>query len=127
MKYFLYCRKSSDSEDRQMLSIEAQLQELRDYALKNNLEVIKEFTESKTAKKPGREVFNKMISEIETGKADGIIAWNPDRLARNSVDGGRIIYLRYWQRTCQGSAEARLPGRSTRRRQDRTSRPNCRD
>ncbi len=53
MKYFLYCRKSSDSEDRQMLSIEAQLQELRDYALKNNLEVIQEFTESKTAKKPG--------------------------------------------------------------------------
>ena len=93
MRYFLYCRKSSDSEDRQMLSIEAQLQELRDYAHKNNLEVIQEFTESKTAKKPGREVFNEMISEIEAGKANGIIAWNPDRLARNSVDGGRIIYL----------------------------------
>lgn len=71
MKYFLYCRKSSDSEDRQMLSIEAQLQELRDYALKNNLEVIQEFTESKTAKKPGREVFNKMISEIEGSLGSG--------------------------------------------------------
>jgi site-specific DNA recombinase len=93
MRYFLYCRKSSDSDDRQILSIEAQLLELRDYALKNNLEVIKEFTESKTAKKPGREVFNEMISGIEAGKANGIIAWNPDRLARNSVDGGRIIYL----------------------------------
>ncbi|MDA0771318.1 MAG: recombinase family protein [Cyanobacteria bacterium] len=93
MKYFLYCRKSTDSEDRQMLSIEAQLQELRDYARKEKLDVIKEFTESKTAKKPGREIFNEMISEIEAGKADGIVAWNPDRLARNSVDGGRIIYL----------------------------------
>ncbi|MDA0771323.1 MAG: recombinase family protein [Cyanobacteria bacterium] len=92
-KYFIYCRKSSDSEDRQMLSIEAQLQELRDYARKEKLEIVREFTESKTAKKPGREIFNEMISEIEAGKADGIVAWNPDRLARNSVDGGRIIYL----------------------------------
>src|SRR5947209_17463632 len=34
-----------------------------------------------------------MLLEIEGGKAEGIIAWHPDRLARNSVDGGRIIYL----------------------------------
>jgi site-specific DNA recombinase len=34
-----------------------------------------------------------MILSIERGLADGILAWHPDRLARNSVDGGRIIYL----------------------------------
>ena len=34
-----------------------------------------------------------MLKEIEAGLADGIIAWHPDRLARNSIDGGRIIYL----------------------------------
>src|SRR3989344_1181256 len=93
VKYFIYCRKSSEDEERQILSIEAQLQELRDFAKQNNLFVAKEFYESKTAKEPGREVFNSMVSEIEKGTASGILAWNPDRLARNSVDGGRIVYL----------------------------------
>jgi len=55
--------------------------------------VVKEFYESKTAKEPGREVFNEMLGEIEKGTAQGILAWNPDRLARNSIDGGRVIYL----------------------------------
>src|SRR5262249_38264849 len=38
-------------------------------------------------------IFEQMLKGIERGKASGIIAWHPDRLARNSVDGGRIIYL----------------------------------
>ena len=92
-KYFIYCRKSSEDEERQILSIEAQLTELREFAKQNNLFVVKELYESKTAKEPGREVFNFMMSEIEKGNASGILAWNPDRLARNSIDGGRIIYL----------------------------------
>jgi DNA invertase Pin-like site-specific DNA recombinase len=93
IKYFIYCRKSTEEEERQILSIEAQLAELRDFAKQNNLFVVKEFTESKTAKEPGRPIFNEMLGEIEKGNALGILAWNPDRLARNSIDGGRIIYL----------------------------------
>jgi DNA invertase Pin-like site-specific DNA recombinase len=93
IKYFIYCRKSTEEEERQILSIEAQLQELRDFARQNGLLVVREFTESKTAKEPGREIFNHMLAQIEQDKAQGILAWNPDRLARNSVDGGRIIYL----------------------------------
>jgi DNA invertase Pin-like site-specific DNA recombinase len=93
LKYFIYCRKSSEDEERQVLSIEAQLAELRDFAKQNNLFIVREYTESKTAKEPGREVFNFMLSEIEKGNASGILAWNPDRLARNSVDGGKVIYL----------------------------------
>jgi site-specific DNA recombinase len=93
IKYFIYCRKSSEEEERQILSIEAQLQELRDYAKQNGLFVIKEFTECQTAKEPGRPIFNQMLSEIDKGNASGIISWNPDRLARNSIDGGRVIYL----------------------------------
>ena len=92
-KYFIYCRKSTEEEERQILSIEAQLAELRDFAKQNNLFVIKEYTESRTAKEPGRPIFNEMLGEIEKGNASGILAWNPDRLARNSVDGGRVIYL----------------------------------
>ena len=92
-KYFIYCRKSSEDEERQILSIEAQLQELRDFVRTNNLFVVREFTESRTAKEPGRPIFNQMLLELEKGNASGILAWNPDRLARNSVDGGRVIYL----------------------------------
>ena len=76
-----------------MLSIEAQFTELRLYAQKEKLTIKEEFTESQTAKVPGRPIFNEMISRIEKGEAQGIIAWHPDRLARNSIDGGRVIYL----------------------------------
>ena len=93
MRYFIYARKSTDDEDRQVLSIEAQLKELHEYAQRENLVVIKEIVEAKTAKKPGRPLFNDMILAIEREAAEGIISWHPDRLARNSVDGGRIIYL----------------------------------
>ncbi len=91
-KFFLYARKSTDVEDKQVLSIEAQLQELRDYATRENIEISAEYVEKQSAKIPGRPIFNEMLNEIE--KLGGnILAWHPDRLARNSVDGGRIIYL----------------------------------
>ncbi len=96
MKYYIYARKSTDEDDRQVLSIEGQLTELREFAAKEKLEVIEEFIESKTAKVPGRPIFNKMIEQIELGGHSdnvGILAWHPDRLARNSVDEGKIIYL----------------------------------
>jgi site-specific DNA recombinase len=92
-KFFLYARKSTDEPERQTLSIEAQLFELRQYAKNEGINVVREFTESKTAKEPGREIFNEMIASIEEGDAQGILAWHPDRLARNSIDGGRIIYF----------------------------------
>jgi DNA invertase Pin-like site-specific DNA recombinase len=93
IKYFIYCRKSSEDEERQVLSIEAQLHELRDFAKQNNLFVVKEYTKSRTAKEPGRQIFNEILDEIEKGNASGILAWNPDRLARNSIDGSKVIYL----------------------------------
>ena len=74
------------------MSIEAQLFELREFARKETLEILQEFQESKSAKKPGREKFGEMMSRIESMDGVGILAWHPDRLARNSVDGGRIIY-----------------------------------
>ena len=94
-KYFLYIRKSTDEEDRQVLSLEAQLTELKEYAEKESLEIIETFVEKKTAKVPGREIFNSMLNKIDGGLPHliGILAWHPDRLSRNSVDGGRLIYL----------------------------------
>jgi len=93
VKFFLYARKSTDEPDRQILSIEAQITELKEFAVKEQLNIVQTFIESQTAKEPGRPIFNEMLSQIEQGKAEGILSWHPDRLARNSVDGGRIIYL----------------------------------
>ena len=92
-KFFLYARKSTDVEDKQVLSIEAQLQELRDYAKRENLNIALEFVEKQSAKYIGRPVFNEMMKCIEKGDANSILSWHPDRLARNSIDGGKIIYL----------------------------------
>ena len=89
----MYARKSTDVEDKQVLSIEAQITELRAFAKQEKLEVIEELVEKQSAKIPGRAIFNAMLNRIEKGEANGIVCWNPDRLARNSVDGGRVIYL----------------------------------
>ena len=93
VNFFLYARKSEESEERQILSIEAQLAELKIFAEREKIHIKETFIEAMTAKKPGRPKFNEMIRRIEKGEAQGIIAWHPDRLARNSIDGGRIIYL----------------------------------
>ena len=93
MKYFLYIRKSTDEDDRQVLSLEAQETELKEFALRENLFIAATFRESQTAKEPGRPIFNDMLKRMERGEAEGILAWHPDRLARNSIDGGRIIFL----------------------------------
>jgi len=92
-KFFIYTRKSTDDKDRQVRSIGDQLAELKELALKEQIDVVDVFVEKQTAKIPGRPVFNEMIERMEKGEASGILAWHPDRLARNSVDGGKIIYL----------------------------------
>ena len=93
LKYFIVCRKSSEDEDRQMLSIDAQLSELNSIAQENGLNAVNTFTESMSAKEPGRPIFNDMIRRIERGEANAILTWKLDRLARNFDDGGKIIGL----------------------------------
>ena len=92
-KFFLYARKSTDVEDKQVRSIDDQIAELRAFAKQEDLNVVEVFIEKQSAKIPGRPIFNEMLECIEKDEANGILAWHADRLARNSVDGGRIIYL----------------------------------
>ncbi len=91
-KWYLYARKSTDVEDKQVLSIEAQLVELREFAKREGLDIAAEFVEKQSAKAPGRPIFGKLLKLIEQSGGN-ILAWHPDRLARNSIDGGQIVYL----------------------------------
>ena len=93
MKYIIYCRKSSESEERQILSLDSQEETLVQLAKKNGLDVVEIFRESKSAKKEGRPLFTEVLKLIAKAEIDGIICWKLDRLARNMADGGRIIDL----------------------------------
>ena len=93
MQYFLYARKSTDVEDKQVMSIEAQLTELRALAARDDLEITEEFIEKRSAKTPGRPVFEEMLNRIERGEAQGIVCWKIDRLSRNPMDSGRISWI----------------------------------
>ena len=68
MKYFIYCRKSSDREDRQILSTDAQKRLLQDYADANNLTIVDTYVENQTAYKTGRPMFNEMLERLEKGE-----------------------------------------------------------
>lgn len=92
IKYFLYCRKSTDEPDRQVLSLESQ--ETEAIQKFGNLKIIKLSHESVSAFEPyKRPTFKDMIERIKKGEAQGIIAWHPDRLSRNPIDAAQIIYL----------------------------------
>lgn len=93
MKHFvIYARKSTESEDRQVLSIDSQINELQAIAARLGYGELKIMRESMTAKAPGRPVFNKLMEMVEAGQIHGVLCWKLDRLARNPVDGGRIIW-----------------------------------
>jgi len=91
-KLAIYVRKSTESEDRQVLSIESQIRELTDYAKKMNWQVVEIFSESKSAKAPGRVIFNKLYEKIQSDAINELLCWKLDRLARNPVDGGALIW-----------------------------------
>ena len=93
MKYVIYARKSSEEKTKQIQSIESQIVEMKRIAERENLSIVKIFREEKSAKKPGRKIFGEMIKFIEDGKADAILCWKPDRLARNPTDEGTVKWI----------------------------------
>jgi site-specific DNA recombinase len=91
-KYFAYIRKSTDAEDKQELSLEAQEHEIKSLAQKENLRIVRWFSEKRSAKTEGRPIFNEMINLINEVDVSsyGLIAHKPDRLTRNWADVGKI-------------------------------------
>lgn len=94
INYCLYARKSTESEERQMLSIDSQVKEMLELAEREGLEIAEIKRESHSAKDTGqRPIFNEIIEEIKQGKFNGILTWAPDRISRNAGDLGRIVDL----------------------------------
>ncbi|TSC57249.1 MAG: resolvase domain-containing protein, partial [Candidatus Peregrinibacteria bacterium Greene0416_62] len=91
--YSLYCRTSSLREDKQTLGNPAQERVLLEEAAKKNLKIGRKFIEKQSAYTTGRPEFNEMLDQIEKGKSNAIFTYHLTRLARNSFDGGRIIYM----------------------------------
>ena len=94
IKYVLYARKSTESEERQILSIESQVKEMLQLAEKEGLEVVDIRRESHSAKDSGqRPVFREILEDIRRERFNGILTWAPDRLSRNAGDLGSLVDL----------------------------------
>ena len=94
VKYVLYARKSTESEERQILSIESQVKEMLELAEKEGLEIIDIRRESHSAKDSGqRPVFKELLEDIRRQRYNGILTWAPDRLSRNAGDLGSLVDL----------------------------------
>lgn len=93
-KYCLYARKSTESDEKQALSIDSQVKEMLRIAERDNLEIIDIRREAHSAKDSGqRPVFNELITDIRSGRYNGILTWAPDRLSRNAGDLGSLVDL----------------------------------
>ena len=94
MEYLIYARKSTESEEKQVLSIPAQLRELREYAEKLDLIILDEIYESKSARIPNkRKGFEELISRIRSGECNKILVWQTNRLSRNPLESGILMQL----------------------------------
>lgn len=94
IKYCLYARKSTESEERQVLSIDSQIKEMMQLAEREDLDIAEIKRESHSAKETGqRPIFNEIVQEIKEGKFNGILTWAPDRISRNAGDLGKIVDL----------------------------------
>ncbi len=94
VRYCLYARKSTESEERQVLSIDSQIKEMLQLADREGLEIVSMKRESHSAKETGqRPIFNEIVEELRDGKYNGILTWAPDRISRNAGDLGKIVDL----------------------------------
>lgn len=91
-QYIIYCRKSTESEEKQVLSIESQIKELKELAKRLDLRISEVLIESQSAKYPGRPIFNKMMKKLYKNNLKGILCWKLDRLARNPIDDSSLVW-----------------------------------
>lgn len=94
IKYCLYARKSSESDERQALSIDSQIKEMTNTSQRDGIKIVEILRESHSAKNSGkRPVYQELLSRVREGEFNGILTWAPDRLSRNAGDLGELVDL----------------------------------
>lgn len=94
IKYFAYCRKSSEDSQRQIASIQDQTDSVMQLVEREGLNLVhKPFTEERSAKDPGRPIFNEVLARLQKGEANALLCWDIDRLSRNPMDGGILQWM----------------------------------
>ena len=83
--YFGYIRVSTAKQG-EGVSLDQQRDAINTYAKTHGLSVAGWFEELESASKRGRPVFNKMLAELEQGRARGVIIHKIDRSARHLAD-----------------------------------------
>lgn len=92
VRYCLYARKSTESDEKQALSIDSQVKEMLQIAEREGLDIVDIRREAHSAKESGqRPVFSEILRDIQTGRYTGILTWAPDRLSRNAGDLGSLV------------------------------------
>lgn len=90
--YFVYVRKSSESGERQVQSIDDQKLIAKGLADTHKFKIRETFEDSYSALNPyKRPAFTAMIKAIKKNGPSGIICWKLDRLARNPEEAGIIM------------------------------------
>lgn len=94
LKYALYARKSTESDERQAMSIDSQVKEMMAVAEREGITVQAIKRESHSAKQSAtRPIFLELVEDLRTGKYDALLTWAPDRLSRNAGDLGALVDL----------------------------------
>jgi len=97
---FLYIRQSTDERSgKQVRSLNDQKHDCDELAARLGLKIVDVFREDQSAKTPGqRPVFKAMVKELAyknpaRRRAEGILAWHPDRISRNALESGQILQM----------------------------------
>jgi len=94
LRYISYCRKSTESSDKQAYSLQDQKAEIEKVVMAKGLNIVKQFSEERSAKTPGRRIkFNEMVELLNKGKANAIVCWHLNRLSRNHLEGGQLCQM----------------------------------
>jgi site-specific DNA recombinase len=91
-----YCRKSTESEDKQIFTLRDQAAMIQDYydrlpGEERESRPLRLLQEAQSAYRPGRLVFGKILQLASRGAVYGVIVVHPNRISRNHSDSGAFV------------------------------------
>jgi DNA invertase Pin-like site-specific DNA recombinase len=109
IRWAIYARKSTESADRQIQSINDQINNLKALAERESLKIVQIIQEAKSAKEPyKRDGFTELMKLVEQGKITGLLVWKMDRFTREPLFTavGRIQKLKSSTQTIFGKSRS---------------------